>query len=133
MKAYLGIKYHSDHRNKPKIEKISALLEQFDCSVICITRDIEKWGQNSFSPKDLMGKTFEVIDSCDIVIIDLSEKGVGLCIEAGYAYSKAKPLITIAENQEISTTLLGISNTIHVYKNESDLSEFFKDVLSSKT
>jgi nucleoside 2-deoxyribosyltransferase len=35
-----------------------------------------------------MRLTFEKIDICDLVIIDLTEKSVGLGIEAGYAYAK---------------------------------------------
>ena len=128
-KAYFGIKYHSDHRNKEKIELISSLIEKFGFSVTCIARDMEKWGQVRFSPDELMLKTFEIIESCDITIIDLSEKGVGLGIEAGYAFSKQIPIITIAEKQEISTTLLGISQDHFVYDNERDLTEFIRHVL----
>ncbi len=125
-KAYLGIKYHSDHRNKEKIDFISSIVENFGFSVTCITRDVEKWGNVSFSPEDLMLETFKIIESSDIAIIDLSEKGVGLGIEAGYAYSKRIPIITIAENQQISTTLLGISRDHFVYDKESDLFDFLK-------
>ncbi len=125
-KAYLGIKYHSDNSNKSTINCISAVLEKCGYSVTCITRDIEKWGQKFFSPKDLMMETFKIIDSSDVVIIDLSEKGVGLGIEAGYAYSRKIPIITIAKNKEISTTLLGISNTHYIYKDEDDLFGFFQ-------
>jgi len=38
-KAYLGIKYHSDHRNKEKIALISSIVEKFSYIVTCITRD----------------------------------------------------------------------------------------------
>jgi 2'-deoxynucleoside 5'-phosphate N-hydrolase len=85
-KAYLGIKYHSDHRNKGKIELISSIVEKLGFAATCITRDVEKLGQVKFSPNDLMLETFKIIESSDIAIIDLSEKGVGLGIEAGYAY-----------------------------------------------
>jgi len=129
-KAYLGIKYHSDHSNKIEIDNVSSILEKCGYSVTCITRDIEKWGQKSFSPNDLMIETFKIIDSSDIVIIDLSEKGVGLGIEAGYAYSKHIPIFAIAKNQEISTTLLGISKYHFVYKGEDDLYAFFQSKLN---
>lgn len=76
--AYLVIKFHTDHRNKQKIAMISHALEQCGYSVTCITRDIEKWGATSYTPQDLMRRTFEIIRESDIVIIDLSEKGVTL-------------------------------------------------------
>ena len=97
-RAYLGIKYHSDHRNKGKVVAISSIVEKLGYTTTCITRDIEKWGQLELSPNDLMLETFEIIESSDVAIIDLSEKGVGLGIEAGYAYSKQIPIITISEN-----------------------------------
>lgn len=128
-KVYLGIKYHSDHSNKGKIELVSSIVEKCGYSTFCITRDIEKWGQIKFSPTELMHETFKIIESSDIVIIDLSEKGVGLGIEAGYAYSKQIPIITIAEKQQISTTLLGISRKHFVYDGESDLADFMRHVL----
>ena len=129
MRAYLGIKYHADHSNKPQIDSTSSIIEKCGYSVTCIARDIEKWGQVSFSPRELMIKTFDIIDSSDIVIIDLSEKGVGLGIEAGYAYSIKVPIITIANNNDISSTLIGISKNHYVYENENDLYEFFCSVL----
>ena len=58
-----------------------------------------------------MLETFEIIESSDVAVIDLSEKGVGLGIEAGYAYSKQIPIITISENQKISTT----GNRVHLF------------------
>ena len=69
-----------------------------------------------------MKLTFEKIDSCDLVIIDLTEKGVGLGIEAGYAYAKETPIITIAKSgSDISETLVGISKKIFFYKNIEDI------------
>ncbi len=128
-KAYLGIKYHSDHRNKGKIELISSIVEKLGFAATCITRDVEKWGQVKFSPNDLMFETFRIIESSDIAIIDLSEKGVGLGIEAGYAYSKQIPIITVSEKQQISTTLLGISQDHFVYDGKSDLNDFLRHAL----
>jgi hypothetical protein len=55
---------------------------------------LKRGGQVSFTPKELMEITFQIIDESDLVIIDLSEKGVGLGIEADYAYSRSVPVIT---------------------------------------
>jgi len=130
MKAYLGIKFHPDHRNKEQIDFLSSLIGEFGYSVTCITRDIEAWGKVSFAPDELMNKTFQIIDESDVVIIDLSEKGVGLGIEAGYAYSRGIPIITIAHQSKISNTLLGISKYNYVYKGKDDLAKFLRSVLS---
>jgi hypothetical protein len=54
---------------------------------ICVTRDIEGWGERPLAAPALMQHTFAAIAESDLVIVELSEKGVGLGIEAGYAYA----------------------------------------------
>ena len=97
MRAYISIKYREDNGNKDCIEKISSALEQNGFETVCITRDIEKWGQVELSPEELMQRTFTEIDSSHLVVVDLTEKGVGLGIEAGYAYAKGVPIAVIAK------------------------------------
>ncbi len=129
-KAYLGIKYHSDQRNRSQIEGISRALGQCGFETVCIVRDIEDWGRLSFTPQILMKKTFEVIDNSQFTVIDLSEKGVGLGLEAGYAYAQGIPLITIARTgADISTTLRGISKTVFLYDDFDHLTKFFEESL----
>ncbi|MBI4631081.1 MAG: nucleoside 2-deoxyribosyltransferase, partial [Chloroflexi bacterium] len=79
MKIFLSIKYHPDHRNRDLIENITRALQPH--RVICIARDVEVWGEKKFEARELMQKTFEEIDSSDIVVVELSEKGVGVGIE----------------------------------------------------
>ena len=95
-KAYLAIKYYPDHSNRPDIERISQTLEQNGFEPVCVTRDLEKWGAVQFSPAELMARSFVEIDSSEVVVIELSAKGVGLGIEAGYAYARRIPIVTIA-------------------------------------
>ncbi len=71
---------------------------------------------------DFPASEFEVIDSSQVVVIDLTEKGVGIGIEAGYTDAKEIPIITIAEyGSDISATLRGISQRVILYKNFDDL------------
>ncbi len=122
MKVYIGIKYHEDYINKIVVDKISSVLKKKGYETLCIVRDISIKESNKYSPFELMKLTFEKIDICDLVIIDLTEKGVGLGIEAGYAYAKGIPIITIAERcSDISETLKGISKEIFFYDNIEDL------------
>lgn len=130
MKAYIGIKYHEDYRNKIIVDKISSILENNGYETICIVRDINTEYQNTYNPRELMKLTFEKIDICDLIIIDLTEKGVGLGIEAGYAYAKGIPIITIAKNgSDISETLEGISNNILFYNIIEDLEIMFRKII----
>ncbi len=122
MKIYVGIKYYDNYRNKEIIDKISSILENMGHETICIIRDIENEGRVKYSPQELMELTFRKIDTCDLVIIDLTEKRVGLGIEAGYAYAKGIPIITIAKKgSAISETLVGISREVLFYDNINDI------------
>ncbi|SHN88445.1 hypothetical protein SAMN02745215_05338 [Desulfitobacterium chlororespirans DSM 11544] len=51
MKAYIGIKYHHDCRNRVIIEKIASILEDAGYETSCIIRDKEKWGSVTLTPK----------------------------------------------------------------------------------
>jgi len=122
--AFLSIKFHEDCHNKKLIEDICKELEKVDIKVRTIIRDYEKWGQVKFEPDKLMEITFDEIDKSDMLLVEFSEKGVGLGIEAGYAYSKNKPIIILAkECSDISTTIKGISKKIILYKNINEISK----------
>ncbi len=127
MKAYLAIKYHPDHQNRSWIENISAALAQNGFETVCIARDVEQWGQVHLSPAELMQRSLAEIDTSDVVVVELTEKGVGVGIEAGYAYARYIPIITIArKGADISATLQGISQKLFLYDNADELFPFFQ-------
>lgn len=129
MKAYISIKYRADNGNKDCIEKISSALERNGFETVCIARDIEKWGQVQLSPHELMQRAFAEIDSSHLIVVDLTEKGVGLGIEAGYAYAKQIPIVVIARvGSDISITLQGIAKNLFLYDEFEDLVHFFEDI-----
>ena len=69
-----------------------------------------------------MRRTFAEIDASDLVVVDLTEKGVGVGIEAGYAHAKQIPIVTIAQRgADISATLQGISRAVFFYDGLDDL------------
>jgi nucleoside 2-deoxyribosyltransferase len=144
MKAYLAIKYHPDNANRPRIEGISAALETCGFETVCIVRDVERWGQVQLDPADLMDRSFAELETCDVVVVDISEKGVGVGIEAGYAYARRIPILTIAayrspegtqgggslgEGADVPETLRGISREVFRYRQLGELVEFFKQVM----
>ena len=122
-KAYFGIKFYEDNRNKDLIDSLVARLRSEGLELICMASDVEKWGAVRLSAKELMCRTFEEIDKSDLVILEMSEKGVGLGIEAGYAVAKGKPVIVfISERQELSGTMQGIADTVITYNHPQDIS-----------
>lgn len=133
VRVYLGIKYHADNRNRELIGEISEMLTRCGFMTSCVVRDLEQWGAVRLEARALMQKTFEMIDSCDIVLIELSEKGVGLGIEAGYAYAKGIPVVTVAKRgSDVSETLRGISEEVAFYDDVRDLEPFFSAFLGQE-
>lgn len=129
MRAYIAIKFHADHRNRQTIEQISSVLERHGIEAFCFARDVEKWGQVRLTPKQLMARSFAEIDASDLLIVDLTEKGVGIGIEAGYAFAGGLPIVTIARTgADISETLRGISRCVVCYDDPEDLARFFSEL-----
>ena len=129
-RAYIGIKFHSDDRNRESIEVLSEALASCGYETVCVRPDVEEWGAVTLAPRELMAKTFEIIRACQLVVIDLSEKGVGLGIEAGYAYAQGVPVFTVArEGTDVSDTLRGISRDVFLYRSAADLRGFFAQLV----
>lgn len=122
MKSYLAIKFKENFSNQKLIENISDVLKEDSIETVVMARDFEKWGEVKFSPEELMRKTFEEIDDVDFLIIEFSEKGVGLGIEAGFAFAKNKPIVVVAKgDSDISSTLQGIAKEVIFYDKPEDL------------
>ncbi|HRW05448.1 MAG TPA: DinB family protein [Caldilineaceae bacterium] len=124
MHLYLAIKYHANGQNRALIEALSATLSAAGHRSTCVFRDIEQWGAKELPPAALMRHSFRAIDAADLVLLEFSEKGVGLGIEAGYAHSQGKPVVVIARTgSEISTTLQGIAQQVFFYDTLEDLAD----------
>ncbi len=114
--AYFGIKYHKDNRNRELIHSICNAIHKAGINTRCMVRDFEKWGEVDLPSRELMQQTFEIIKSSDMVILEMTEKGVGLGIEAGYAVAVDKPLIVLIQDGALlSNTMSGIANTVIKY------------------
>ncbi len=124
MNLYLAIKYHPDARNRPLIEAISIAFSAAGHSTVCVARDLEAWGAKRFSAQELMRRSFQLIDAADLVLVELSEKGVGLGIEAGYAHAQGIPVAVAAHTgADISTTLAGIASQVLFYDEPTALAQ----------
>ena len=122
MKAYVAFKFKEDYSDRPLIEAVTGALERAGIETRVMVRDQEAWGAVKFEPRDMMRRAFAEIDACDILVAEFSEKGVGLGIEAGYAYAKGKPVYVIArEGSEISETLEGIAKQVIFYTDPSEI------------
>jgi len=121
-RAYFGIKFHEDNLNRDEIDSISVALQDDGIQTVCIARDVEKWGDVTLSFQELMRITFEEIDKSDFLILEMSEKGIGLGIEAGYAVARKKPLIVlIKQGLELSNTMQGIADIVIPYSQPEEI------------
>ena len=127
MKIYLAIKFHEDFSNRKLIEEISETLNKFGFETKVMARDYENWGQIKFKPEDLMKLTFEIIEKSDLLLVEFSEKGVGLGIETGYAYAKGKTIIVIAKyGSDISETMRGVAKEVIFYEKVEEIGKKIK-------
>jgi len=126
IKAYLSITSHADTRNREIIERISQVLATCGFEMVYIRRDIEQWGAIILPSHELMATTFDAIRSCQILVVDVTEKSVAIGIDAGYAYAHSIPVFTIAQaGTEISPTLYGLSSAVGFYHNLQDMYDCF--------
>jgi nucleoside 2-deoxyribosyltransferase len=127
MKLFLSIKYHADNANRPQIEGITAALRQRGWEVVCVIRDIEGWGERPLPADELMVQTFAAIEGCDLLLVELSEKGVGIGIEAGYAYARGIPIVVVAPmGGDISMTLQGVARRFGWYDDYDEIAPWLE-------
>jgi 2'-deoxynucleoside 5'-phosphate N-hydrolase len=124
---FLSIKYHPDASNHALIEQILAILAGLGLNGVCVVRDIEHWGNVRLAPDELMRATFAELRSARLLLVEATEKGVGVGIEAGYATARGVPLVAVArQGSEISPTLSGIARASYLYSDLADLAEFLR-------
>jgi len=129
VKLYLGIKFHEDLSNKNLIERICHIAEQQNHQIICAHRDLEQWGNISFSLQELMLKTFEIIENSDAVIIEFSESGTGLGIETGFAVAKNIPVyVLFPKGRVLSPTIQGVCKKCFEYETDADIRYMFRTI-----
>ena len=126
IKAYLSITPHADTRDREIVERISQVLATCGFEMVYIRRDIEQWGAIILPSNELMAAIFDAIRSCQILVVDVTEKGVAIGIDVGYAYAHSIPVFTIAQaGTEISPTLYGLSSAVGFYHNLQDMYDCF--------
>jgi nucleoside 2-deoxyribosyltransferase len=125
MKVFISIKYHSDSANHERIDALINLARHHGMQPVCIPANIILNGFPLTDAHELMRRTFMELRDSNLMIVDLTEKGVGVGIEAGYARARGIPIATIAAaDSEISETLAGISDRVFYYENWEALDGF---------
>lgn len=131
-KAFMSLKFYEGKETKIKIDEITEALKKANIENFVMIRDVEKYGEVEIPAKDIMPKyAFPAMDKCDMLIVEFSEKGVGLGIGAGYAYARNIPIYVIAKTgSDISDTMQGLAKQIIFYDYPKELTKKFTDILS---
>lgn len=119
--GFLSIKF----KGNAQFDLINHLTEVFrdmGIDLYCFVRDEEDWGKQVFTPVEVMDRALARIDRTEVMVVEFSEKGVGVGIEIGYAVAKNIPVIVIAPPEaDISGTLQGVMKLLLRYQNPEDL------------
>lgn len=125
--AFMGIKYYENNANKKLIEEIILELTKIGINTRVFAKDIEKYGKVKVPHKKIMHLALKEIKSADVVIVEFSNKGVGVGMEAGIAFALKKPLYVIAKKgSEISENLFSVAEKVIFYNNTNELSKKLK-------
>ena len=127
-KAYLAISYSNRSLFDREIESLKSFFKQNELELFVF---LDEYHFNTDQEKEMMQTAFDEIDHSDFLIAELTTKSIGVGIEIGYAYAKAKPIIYIRkQNAEYSTTAFGSSDFSIEYQTESDLIDKIERVVN---
>ena len=117
--AYFGISKSNRDKFKEEVNSIKSILNKHN---IVLEVFVDKYEFTSKEEKEMMQIAFSEIDQCDMIIVELTKKAIGVGVEVGYAKAKSKPIVYIKkENSEYSTTVGGSADYLIEYKNKKEL------------
>lgn len=126
-RAFMSIKFYPGDVTKKKIKDITEALKKASIENFVLVRDVEKYGEVHLKDSEIMPRAFIEMEKSDMLIVEFSEKGVGLGIGAGYAYAKNIPIYVIAKTgSDISSTINGLAKEVMFYDKPEELTEKFK-------
>ena len=119
MKAYISIGF----KNRIIIDHIILAIKDVlkECKIDPLIF-VDCYHFRADEEKQMMDQAFKEIDSSEIIIVEVSEKAIGVGIEAGYARARNKTILYLRnKNSEHSTTLAGTADYNLFYDDENDL------------
>ncbi len=89
-KAYISISFSKRKTMEEEVSAIVCTLANHNISSLIF---VDKYTFPISEEKEMMQKAMDEIDDCDLLIAEVSDKGIGIGIEVGYAKAKGKPII----------------------------------------
>ncbi len=118
MKAYIGISYAHRFDMSSILDAIQEVC--FEIGIVPLVYVRKQ--SNSASEMDMMADALEELRSSELLIVEVSQKAIGIGIEVGYAKALGKMIIYVhSESAERSTTVGGIADAEVTYRTTGDL------------
>lgn len=131
VKAFMSLKFHDGEEDKQKVNDITVALENAGIINYVMVRDCENYGKSPIPEGlNLMPDfAFPKMAESDMLIVEFTEKGVGLGMGAGFASALDKPIYVIAKTgSDISSTMKSVAREIIFYDKPEDLTPRFKEI-----
>lgn len=131
MKAYISVSF----QGRIQAEKpLMAIAETLNAQAIDPFIFVDNYLFDPAQEKEMMLQAMKDIDNSDLLIAEVSDKAIGIGVEAGYAKGRQKHVIYIRrDDAEHSTTVAGISDYQVIYSNEVDLQQKLAIVLKANS
>lgn len=120
-KAFISYSFLKREDIRELHEQLKKTLEKkFKFEVYAFVFDYTK----KVDDKKLMDEALKKVDEADLVLVELSNKSVGVGIEAGYAKAKGIPIIYLhKKGTKLKQAMNGISDAVITYVTTGDLIE----------
>lgn len=127
MVAYISVSFNKRKFLKDELNTLNETLNYFQITPFVF---VDHHNFDSSQEKVMMQQAINDIQNCQILIAEVSEKGIGIGIEVGYAKALEKPVIYMRNiNAEHSTTVSGISDYQIIYRDLIDMKKQLTIVL----
>ena len=131
MQAYVSVKYEGND-NEETVQALCTAVERSGFEVHCTNRDFDDFGRTERDKEELIPFMQDAIEQADVLLLDVTDKGVGLGFEAGYATALHKPIVALVhDNAEVPTTIEALARQIISYQGFDDLTTQLSNVKSS--
>lgn len=125
--AYISVSYSKRGLIDEPLAAIADALLQFKITPFIF---IDHYQFNSTQEHRMMQQAFADLDQSCMLIAEVSDKAIGIGVEAGYAKAKRKPIIYVRHAEaEHSTTIAGTSDHQIIYTSTGDLTLQLKNLL----
>ncbi|MBN9295950.1 MAG: nucleoside 2-deoxyribosyltransferase [Filimonas sp.] len=129
MRAYVSISFSNKQLLSTTLHAITETLSQFNIAAFVF---VNNYSFKHTDEKQMMQQAMRDIDDCNLLIAEVSDKGIGIGVEVGYAKGKGKPVIYLRHTDaEHSTTVSGISDFHIIYADNADLQVQLSNILRS--